>query len=159
MKYILYTLLISTKILAQEPSATDMKFVTDFTTFSCKSFRDKASAPNEIAKLEVNFTKLGISDSTRRIILDVESKDGSCFYSADFSRQKGQKQLYFEGSYMTATPQCYELQAQLDYYLSPGFKYVIKYNAYISMLFLSKDLTSICDNISGNKLIEFEWKI
>lgn len=141
------------------PSANDMKFVTDFTTFACKSFRDKVEAPYEVQDLEVQFTKLGISGSTRRIILDVESSDGECFYSADYSRQKGQKQLKFEKSYMTNTPECLDLKDSLDRYLAPGFKYIIKYNAYISMLFLSDELTSVCDEISGNKLIEFQWMI
>ncbi|WP_412471271.1 hypothetical protein [Halobacteriovorax sp. RT-2-4] len=162
MKTLLLTILFISNTYASDdiiPSATDMKFVTEFTTFACKSFRDKVPAPNEIAGLDISFTKLGISDSTRRIILDVESNDGQCFYSADFSRQKGFKRLDFETSYMTNTPECMVLKEQLDRYISPGFKYIIKYNAYISMLFLSKELTSVCDEISGNKLIEFQWKI
>ncbi|MGI4991807.1 hypothetical protein ACRXCV_04220 [Halobacteriovorax sp. GFR7] len=154
-----FLMILTTYASGIAPSATDMKFVTDFTTFACKSFRDKVAAPNEIAALNVSFTKLGISDSTRRIILDVESNDGQCFYSADFSRQKGFKRLDFETSYMTDSPNCLELKEELDRYISPGFKYIIKYNAYISMLFLTKELTSVCDEVSGNKLIEFQWKI
>lgn len=161
MKSLLISLILMTSTFASEvtPSANDMKFVTDFTTFACKSFRDKVDAPYEIQDLNVTFTKLGISDSTRRIILDVQSNDGKCFYSADYSRQKGQKQLKFEDSYMTDAPECVELKESLDQYLSPGFKYIIKYNAFISMLFLSKELSSVCDDVSGNKLIEFQWMI
>lgn len=133
-----------------------MKFITDFTNFACKSFRDKVSAPENIVDLQVEFTKLGISSSTRRVIVDVKTLDGDCLYSADYSRKKGETILTFENSYITDLKKCNELKPKLDDIMSPGFKYRIKFNAYISMLFLKK-MKGQCEDISGNNLIEFQW--
>ncbi|PIK13778.1 hypothetical protein [Halobacteriovorax sp. JY17] len=138
------------------PQASDMKFITDFTTFSCKSFSDKVSAPDDIVDLQVEYTKLGISSSTRRVLIDIKSLDGDCFYSADYSRIKGTTQLNFEKSYMTKTTKCSTLKDKLDEIMKPGFKYRIKFNAYISMLFLKK-MKGQCEDVSGNNLIEFQW--
>ena len=138
------------------PSAQDMKFVTNFTNYACKSFRDKTTTPNEIAELEVKFTKLGIAADTRRAIMDIQSVDGECTYSADFSRQKGFKALKFEASYSNDTARCLDLKDKLDELLAPGFKYQVKFNAYLSVL-LNTKLTGACENVGGNHLIEFQW--
>lgn len=135
-----------------------LKFVTDFTNFSCKSFRDKVSAPEEIVDLQVEFTKLGISSSTRRVLIDIKSLNNECHYTADYSRKKGTTVLNYENSYITNIPSCLSLKSKLDEIMTPGFKYRIKYNAYISMLFL-KDLNGQCEDISGNNLIEFQWML
>jgi hypothetical protein len=138
------------------PSAKDMKFVTSFKNYACKSFRDQTSAPYEIAELEVEFTKLGVSADTRRAIMDIQSLDGECSYSADFSRQKGFKVLKFEASYTNDTARCLDLKGKLDEILMPGFRYVVKYNAYLSVL-LNTKLTGACEEVSGHHLIEFHW--
>ncbi len=151
--------LFATHTFAQvAPSASDMTFVTEFTNFACKSFRDQANAPAEIEKLQVKFTKLGIAKNTRRAVIDIESEDGQCFYSADYSRQKGEKQLRFQASYITNSALCQDLKVELDKVMAPGFKYAIKFNAYISMLFLA-ELSSECEDIGGNALIEYQWKL
>jgi len=156
MAIMLYSSFASASEVA--PQANDMKFVTDFTNFACKSFRDKVDAPKELAELEVEFTNLGISSSTRRAIIDVKTLDGECLYSADYSRKKGETILTFENSYMTNTPKCLEVKKNLDEIMSEGFRYRIKYNAFISMLFLKK-LSGQCDDVSGNHLIEFQWML
>ncbi len=159
MKAILIILITYSSIITASevsPQASDMKFITDFTTFSCKSFSDKVSAPDDIVDLQVEYTKLGISSSTRRVLIDIKSLDGDCFYSADYSREKGTTQLNFENSYMTKTIKCSTLKDKLDEIMKPGFKYRIKFNAYISMLFLKK-MKGQCEDVSGNNLIEFQW--
>ncbi|GEM_PF-4070967 len=157
---IILFLTFSNIVIASEqfPQATDMKFVTDFTNFSCKSFRDKVSAPDEIVDLQVEFTKLGISSSTRRVLIDIKSLNNECHYTADYSRKKGTTTLNYENSYATNTSTCLVLKNKLDEIMTLGFKYRIKYNAYISMLFL-KDLNGQCEDISGNNLIEFQWML
>ncbi|WP_374032191.1 hypothetical protein [Bdellovibrio bacteriovorus] len=139
------------------PKADDMKFVTNFSNFACKSFRDKSEAPDQIKELGVKFTKAGVASDTRRAILDVHSVDEECVYSADFSRQKGFKVLHFEASYVSPeSARCLQLKGQLDEIMKPGFKYAVKFNNYVSMLFL-KELTGPCDEAGGNHLIEFAW--
>lgn len=138
------------------PSAQDMKFVTNFKNYACKSFRDQSTAPNEIIELEVEFTRLGVAADTRRAIMDIASLDGECSYSADFSRQKGFKVLNFEASYSSDTARCLDLKDKLDELLRPGFRYAVKYNAYLSVL-LNTKLTGACEKVSGNHLIEFQW--
>ncbi|WP_372655730.1 hypothetical protein [Halobacteriovorax sp.] len=159
-KILIILLTYSSLTFASEvtPQASDMKFVTDFTNFACKSFRDKVSAPNEIVDLQVEFTKLGISSSTRRVLIDIKSLDNECHYTADYSRKKGTTTLNYEKSYINNAESCLELKNKLDEIMTPGFKYRIKYNAYISMLFL-KDLDGQCESTSGNNLIEFQWML
>lgn len=139
------------------PKADDMKIITRFTNYACKSFRDKSKAPDQINDLKVEIIKMGIASNTRRAIIDVKSLDKKCTYHADYSRQKGFTVLNFEDSSITPdSPRCLELKANLDEIFFPGFKYIIKFNNYVSMLFL-KDLTGPCDDVSGNHLIEFAW--
>lgn len=162
MKSILSLLLLLANFAtyaANSPSATDMTFVTDFTHFSCRAFQGQApAAPKEIEELGIKFTKLGIAKNTRRVIIDIESQDGACSYSADYSRKKGEKQLRFENSSMTDSESCSQLKEDLDEIMRPGFKYAIKFNAYISMLFLA-NLTTECEVLGGNALIEYQWKL
>lgn len=159
MKYLLpLILLVMQPSLSFAETASDMTFVTEFTNFACKSFRDQVSAPREIEDLGIKFTKLGIAKNTRRVIIDIESVDGLCQYSADYSRTKGEKQLRFTNSTITSDEACNELKEALDEIMEPGFKYAIKFNAYISMLFLAP-VSGPCDEISGQSLIEFQWKL
>lgn len=159
MKAVLVILITYSSLLYAgdiSPQARDMKFVTDFTGFTCKSFSDQVSTPEDISDLQVEYTKLGISSSTRRVLIDINTLDKDCYYTADYSRKKGTTQLNFEESYITDSPKCYDLKDKLDEIMEPGFKYKIKFNAYISMLFL-KDLNGQCESTSGNNLVEFQW--
>lgn len=165
MKNTVFILLVTLSLFSSThaedkvPVASDMKFVTDFTGYACRPFTDNAEAPKEIADLGVQFTKLGISSNTRRVIIDIQTIDDECAYSADYSRQKGFKVLDFENSYITDTPRCQELKLRLDEIMAPGFKYAIKFNAYISLLFMKEGLTSECESTTKLRLVEFEWKL
>lgn len=151
--------LISFQAFAGAQTASDLKFVTNFKGFTCKSYKDKVEAPVEFKELGVKLTNLGISDSTRVAIMDAQSDDGQCLYSAHFSRKKGEKILNFETSVTNNdSARCHELAADLDEIMKPGFRYVIKFNAYLALLF-GYDLESVCDQSTGNNIAEFHWEI
>lgn len=158
MKTLITLLIISNTYANNIQTAKDLKFVTTFQNYACKSFRDKASTPLEIKKTELEFTFLGISDSTRNATIDMESEDGSCKYHVYFSRKKGEKILNFESSVIEGDEECSEKKTDLDPLFEDGFRYVIKFNAYISLLF-NKKVTNECLETSGNNLAEFTWEI
>lgn len=157
LKKIILLTLISSSILAT-PTAQDLKFVTNFKGFTCKSFSDKVQAPVELANLGAKLVNLGISDSTRRAIMDISINNGECLYSAEFSRKKGEKILNFETSYISGSESCLSVADELDEIMKPGFRYIIKFNAFLALLF-GYDLTSQCDNSTGNNIAEFHWEI
>lgn len=150
-------LFISTYVFSSQ-TAQDLKFVTNFKGFTCKSYQDKVTVPREFERLKANLLNLGVSDSTRLAIMDIKSNDGVCFYSAEFSRKKGEKILNFEESFVTNSPRCHEFANELDKIMAPGFRYIIKFNAYLALLF-KYDLESICDETTGNNIAEFHWEI
>ncbi|EQC43954.1 hypothetical protein [Bacteriovorax sp. Seq25_V] len=158
MKTLISILIISNIYALEVLTAKNQKFVTTFQNYACKSFRDKASTPTELAELDMEFTLLGVSDSTRNITMDLMSSDGSCSYHAYFSRKKGEKFLNFESSVAVGDEVCTSKKEAIDALMVNGFRYVIKFNAYISLLFMTK-VNNECLETSGNNLVEFTWEI
>lgn len=160
-KLALIFLISTTYVFATEASpsqASDMKFVTTFKNYACKSFRDQAQRPIELSELEMDFTKLGVSASTREIIIDLVSDNGECTFNIFYTRNKGEKILNYQSSTMSGPDYCHEKTEKLIPIFENGFKYVIKFNAYISLLFMTK-VQNECLETSGNNLAEFLWEI
>jgi len=158
LKTLAIFLIISSAFASDVQTAMDQKFVTTFQNYACKSFRDKATVPTELTDLDMDFTFLGISDSTRNVTIDMKSSDDSCAYHAYFSRKKGEKFLNFESSITVGGESCALKKASLDAIMEGGFRYVIKFNAYISLLFMTK-VDNECLESSGHNLVEFAWEI
>ena len=69
MKAVLVILITYSSLLYAgdiSPQARDMKFVTDFTGFTCKSFSDQVSTPEDISDLQISFD----NDSYENVLFD-----------------------------------------------------------------------------------------
>lgn len=152
---ILVTLTLS-QAFADVGSPVAEKYRAKFTNFSCKSFRDKAPAPEFLEKLNMKFGHLGVDRELNFAIVNLVSTDkAACEYRARYERNRATKGIEFLESTMIGSEECQSLKADLDPVFEAGFNYVAKYDYYFSLRFNDK-IANACESTTGNFMAEFE---
>lgn len=161
MKLNLLALVVLSVVFSQTASAdigspTSEKYRARFTHFACKSFKDKADAPEFLQRLNLSFGHLGVDQTLDNAILNLLStNEDACEYRAAFARNRQTLNLDFKGSQMNGPLHCQSMKDELDPVFEAGFKYAAKYMYYFALKF-NDNFNNNCENVSGNFIAEFE---
>ncbi|WP_408098285.1 hypothetical protein ACJVC5_05055 [Peredibacter sp. HCB2-198] len=150
------TALSLSNAFAEVGSPTAEKYRARFTNFSCKSFRDKAPAPERLTNINMKFGHLGVDRDLNFAIVNMVSSDTKgCEYRARFERMRATKTIEFLESQMIGGDECQDLKADLDQTFEAGFMYISKYDYYFALKFNDK-FKNACESTTGNFMAEFE---
>lgn len=157
MKYILFlSLFAATAAFADVPVASDYKYQTHFTKYSCKSFREEAPAPAIFTDSNIAFKYLSVDQNMKNALLTLTTTDGSaCEYRAHYSIDAKADILNFVDSAVVGDEACIAKKDELDSVFKEGFRYVQKYYYYFALKFSAK-FSNACEASTGNFLVEFE---
>lgn len=157
MKSIIFiTMLFSSLSFAEVVSPLEMKYHAHHTKFSCKSFRDQAASPVVLNDLEMKFSHLGVDVNMENAVISlVSTTDKACEYRAHYSIDPVADRLTFIDSSIEGEGNCLDKEADLDGIFTEGFRYAEKYYYYFALKFEAK-FSNVCENKTGNFLVEFE---
>lgn len=137
-------------------SPTAEKYRAKFTNFSCKSFRDKAPAPERLTNINMKFGHLGVDRDLNFAIVNMVSTDSKgCEYRARFERIRSTRSLVLLETQMLGSDACQDLKIDLDKTFEAGFDYIAKYDYYFALKFNDK-FENACESTTGNFMAEFE---
>ncbi|WPU65342.1 hypothetical protein [Peredibacter starrii] len=150
------TALSLSSAFADVGAPTAEKYRAKFTNFSCKSFRDKAPAPERLTDLNLKFGHLGVDrDLNFAIVNLVSTDDKGCEYRARFERIRATREIKFLESQMIGGEECQALKLEVDPTFEAGFMYISKYDYYFALRFNDK-FANACESTTGNFMAEFE---
>lgn len=154
--FIFITLFFSSFSFAEVASPLEMKYQAHHTKFSCKSFRDEASAPAFLSDLEMKFSHLGVDLNMENAVINlVSSNESLCEYRVHYSIDPVLDTLTFVDSTIFGDENCIAKEDSLNSVFTEGFRYAQKYYYYFALKFAAKFPNS-CDDRTGNFLVEFE---
>lgn len=156
MKYILiFCLFAVTTAFADVPNADQYRYHTHFTKYSCKSFRDEATAPTVMTDKGLSLQYMSVDHEMKNAVISViSSQEPACVYSVHYSIDSKNDILNFVESEVKGES-CELKKENLDVIFKDGFRYVQKYYYYFALKFNAK-FDNVCETTTGNFMAEFE---